>query len=403
MTEIQTSIVADSSASIVADPSASVVTDPSVFFRNFIDLNDNIEDTNNWYESIAINLFDIIIIILVITACILLLRIIRRFFNNSVIKGRIEEKKRRSILFLIRMVFSTIALLISLSLIGFDISEVLQTKLITFKEDGGSISLSYVVIGILSIIFTSYFLLFVKNFFDRQIRNENIDKIRGGNIFQILKYTIWLIVIILVLQNAGLNLTILLGASAALLVGLGFGLQQIFADIISGIFILFERNLNIDDIVELQDGIVGKVKEIGIRTSKIVSRDNVIHIIPNSQFINDKVINWSHVETRTRFFVNIGVAYGSDIKLVEKTLLEVAAEHKEICKKPVSFVRFIDFGESSLDFQLFFWTRKNFLVENLKSDLRFSIEDKFRINGVQIPFPQRDLHFKSGKPDIIKK
>ncbi|MFC2117053.1 mechanosensitive ion channel family protein [Bacteroidota bacterium] len=377
------------------------IVNANFFFRNFIDLSNNGE-ANKWFESISINLFDVIIIFLVIILNIVILRIIKRFFNKFVIKGRLDEKRKRSLLFFIRIIFWTIVLLIGLSLIGVEISKLLAKDLITFKEGRGSITLSYLIFGILIIVFTGYIIQFIGNFFDRQIRNENIDKVRGRTIFQILKYIIWLIVIILVIQNAGVNLSILLGASAALLVGLGFGLQQIFADIISGIFILFERNLNVDDIIELQDGMVGKVTEIGIRTSKIVSRDNVIHIIPNSQFINDKVINWSHAETRTRFFVNIGVAYGSDIKIVEQTLLEVVAEHKDICKTPIPFVRFNDFGESSLDFQLFFWTRKIFLVENLKSDLRFSIEDKFRINNVQIPFPQRDLHFKSGKLNIIK-
>ena len=287
-------------------------------------------------------------------------------------------------------------ILISLSVIGIKISEILNYEIINTKDV--QITPSFILIAVLIFIFTAYFLHIIKSFFNRQIEKKAIDDARGRTVFQIIKYIIWMIVVIGVLQSGGIRLTLFLGAGAALLVGIGFGLQQIFADIISGIFLLFERNLLIGDVLEVEGGIVGKVKEIGIRTSKILTRENIIYIIPNSQIISDKVINWSHAETRTRFNVNVGVAYGSDIRLVEKVLLEVAAGHKDLCNKPVPFVRFNDFGESSLDFQLFFWTRKSFIVENIKSDLRFEIDTKFRQNNIEIPFPQRDLHFKSGKP-----
>jgi len=264
------------------------------------------------------------------------------------------------------------------------------------EKDKVEITPIYIIVSIIVLVFTGYIIHIISNFFDKQIENKIIDKARGRTVFQLLKYLIWVIVIIVVLQSGGIKLTLFLGAGAALLVGIGFGLQQIFADIISGIFLLFERNVMVDDVLEVEGGIVGKVKEIGIRTSKILTRENVIYIIPNSQIISDKVINWSHAETRTRFYVNVGVAYGSDTRLVEETLLQVAANHSDLCKKPVPFVRFNDFGESSLDFQLFFWTRKNFVVENIKSDLRFEIDKVFGENNIEIPFPQRDLHFKSG-------
>lgn len=146
--------------------------------------------------------------------------------------------------------------------------------------------------------------------------------------------------------------------------------------------------------VEL-DTVVGRVKEIGIRTTKILSRENIVLIIPNSKFTADQVINWSHMEQKSRFDVPIGVEYGSDVRLVEKVLLEVAAEVKGVENEPKAFVRFENFGDSSLDFTLFFWSFDNFLVENIKSDLRFAIDQKFRENNITIPFPQRDLHIKS--------
>ena len=147
--------------------------------------------------------------------------------------------------------------------------------------------------------------------------------------------------------------------------------------------------------VELDDGEIGKVKEITFRTTKIETRDNIILIVPNSKFLDSNVINWSHIQKRTRFYVQVGVAYGSDVELVEKVLLESTNNHKDISKTPKPFVRFYDFGSSSLDFQVYFWTDKSFEVENIKSDLRFEIDKQFRKNKIQIPFPQRDVHIKS--------
>jgi small-conductance mechanosensitive channel len=197
----------------------------------------------------------------------------------------------------------------------------------------------------------------------------------------------------MILDTLGIRLTLLLAGSAALLVGIGLGLQQVFKDIVSGFFLLFEGNLKVGDVVELE-GDVGIVKEIGFRTTKIENRDNIILIIPNSKFIGENVINWSHIEQKTRFSVDVGVAYGSDVELVKKVLLECARDHQEVTEYPKPFVRFDDFGNSSLDFQLFFWTDNAFRVENIKSDLRFAIDKKFRENKITIPFPQRDVHIK---------
>ena len=189
-----------------------------------------------------------------------------------------------------------------------------------------------------------------------------------------------------------IKITILLAGSAALLVGLGLGLQQIFQDFVSGITIIIEGTLKVGDIVQTQEGEVGKVKEISMRTSKLETRDNIILIVPNSKLINNVVINWSHIEKKTRFKVDVGVAYGSDVQLVKRLLLECATDHKLVFTNPAPFVRFTDFSDSSLCFQLLFYTNETFRVEDIKSDLRFRIDNAFRQNGVRIPFPQRDVH-----------
>jgi small-conductance mechanosensitive channel len=213
-------------------------------------------------------------------------------------------------------------------------------------------------------------------------------------IYQIIKYFLWIIAIVIILETLEIKVTILLASSAALLVGLGLGLQQIFQDFVSGIALLVEGIIKVGDIVEIEGGIVGRVRETGMRTSKIETRDNIILIVPNSKFIAENVINWSHLEKKTRFSVKASVSYGSDVNLVTKVLLDCAGEHKEITKKPAPFVRFRDFGESSLDFELFFWSTETFGVENTKSDLRYQIYSKFARNKIQIPFPQRDIHIK---------
>jgi len=175
------------------------------------------------------------------------------------------------------------------------------------------------------------------------------------------------------------------------LVGVGIGMQNIFNDVISGFFLLFEQNLKINDVVEV-DGVVGTVKDIGMRTSRILTRDNIEMIVPNSKFISEKVVNWSYNDAKTRFFIKIGVAYGSDINLVKNILLEIAAKHTEILKEPLPRVFFRDFGDSSLNFELAFWTANSLENEVIKSDLRFELNQRFIENNIQIPFPQRDIH-----------
>ncbi|MBU2651662.1 MAG: mechanosensitive ion channel [Bacteroidetes bacterium] len=215
-------------------------------------------------------------------------------------------------------------------------------------------------------------------------------------IYQIIKYFVIVIAVVVILQSLGLNLTILTASSAALFVGIGLGLQQVFKDMFAGLILLFTGTIRIGDIIEIEN-IVAKVTGIGFRTSTVVTRDDIDMIIPNSLIISEKVINWSYNNDTTRFTLEIGVAYGSDVDLVKNLLMEAAGEHPEVSKEPEPFVRFTDFGESSLDFQLLFWSKNMYRIENVLSDLRFSIDKKFRNHGVSIPFPQRDVHIRTNK------
>lgn len=250
---------------------------------------------------------------------------------------------------------------------------------------------------IILIIFISTMLLMrvLKRVIRAREKKKEFDSGRSHAILQIMKYIVYIVVILVSFEIVGIQLTLLLAGSAALLVGLGLGLQQIFQDIMSGIAILFEGSLKVGDIVEIQDKLIGKVIEIGLRTSKLETRDNIIMVVPNSKFVTDIVINWSHIEKKTRFHIDVGVAYGSDVEKVTRVLLQCAEDLKNISNSRPPFVRFNDFGDSSLDFQLYFWTTETFQVEYIKSEIRYKIDAAFRTNGIHIPFPQRDVHIKS--------
>ena len=273
----------------------------------------------------------------------------------------------------------------------------------TFKEiihynlintENVTVTVSNLVFIVIAIISIRVFLGLIRRFLNRPPISNKIDPSKSFTIYQFFKYIIWILAIGLILDSIGIKMTLLVAGSAALFVGIGFGLQNIFKDILSGIILILEENLGVNDVIELEGGIIGRVKQISLRTTLIEKRDNIIMIIPNSEFIEKRVINWSHLDEISRFSVNVGVAYGSDVELVKRILLEVAKKHKSITLENEPFVRFTDFGESSLDFELFFWTNESFIVENIKSDLRFEINRAFIENNITIPFPQRDVHVK---------
>ncbi|GAO31421.1 mechanosensitive ion channel family protein [Geofilum rubicundum] len=231
--------------------------------------------------------------------------------------------------------------------------------------------------------------------YTRHARAKGLDRGQTRTVFQIMKYFIWLVSVLIILQSIGVSIDMLIAGSAALLVGLGFGIQGLFNDFVSGLVLLFEGSVKVDDVVEIESGLIGRVTEVGLRTSKIRTRDNIIMFLPNHKLIEDKLINWSYNESRTRFSVDVGVAYGSDLQLVERLLRECADECADVINKEDTLVLFTNFGDSSLDFKLLFWIEDIFRIEPIRSELRFAIDKKFRENQVTIPFPQRDLHLKS--------
>lgn len=216
-------------------------------------------------------------------------------------------------------------------------------------------------------------------------------------IITISVYLIWSAGILVSLSVFGLNTTSIAVAFGALSIGLGFGLQNIANNFVSGLILLFERPIQVGDVVEV-GGIWGEVKKINVRSTLVQTYTNSSLIIPNSEFISATVTNWSHQDPNIRRDLMIGVAYGSDTQLVRKLLIQAANLVPGVdlyLKKPV--VQFLNFGDSSLDFRLRFWSTIDEFVET-ESNLRFEIDRLFREHNVVIPFPQRDLHIFSETP-----
>jgi small-conductance mechanosensitive channel len=256
-------------------------------------------------------------------------------------------------------------------------------------ESGERVTVGIVLLVIVVFLITSLVLRGVRMFLTRKLAES--DKNKFISIFKFIKYITYLIVILITFSSAGIDITILLTASAALFVGLGLALQELFQDILGGLFIIVDKTLLVGDIVEVE-GKVGRVIDIKLRTTRVLTRDDKVMVIPNHKFISDIVLNYTQNRKSTREFVRVGVAYGSDTQKVRAVLLECAMEQKGIVKKPEPFVLFEDFGDSSLVFALQFFVTDSFVDPKIKSMLRFKIDEKFRLNNITIPFPQRDVH-----------
>jgi len=277
-----------------------------------------------------------------------------------------------------------------------EINEILNFEL--FKL--GEYTFKVYTLGIFILVFILAHLILwgIKKILFRKTNENSVDKGSLMAVYQIIKYVIWVVAIAYMMDVVGIKITVLVAGSAALLVGVGLGLQQTFNDVISGIILLSERSIKYGDVLEI-DGEVVRIEQIGLRTSQGINRDSITMIIPNSLITTSKVINWSHQSLKTRFRIDVGVAYGSDVDLVLKLLKESALEHKDIKDREQLEARLVNFGNSSLDFQVLFYSTNVFRIERIKSDIRRIIDRKFRENNITIPFPQMDLHLKS---DITK-
>ncbi len=235
-------------------------------------------------------------------------------------------------------------------------------------------------------------------------RRGNVVKFSDSAVFsltRIVRYLVWIIGSLVGLAYLGIDLASLAIVGGAMGVGIGFGLQNIFSNLVSGIIILLEKTLKVGDFVDLQSGVVGKVTEIGLRYTRVTTNDNVDVIVPNSEFINGRVTNWTFDDALRRIHVPFGVAYGSDKLRVREAVVAAAQRVDGTINegKRVPEVWLVNFGDSSLDFELVVWVSHELAMAPGRTHARYiwEIETALGEAGIEIPFPQRDLHVRSGQ------
>ncbi|SFO42991.1 Mechanosensitive ion channel [Algoriphagus ornithinivorans] len=275
------------------------------------------------------------------------------------------------------------------------LEEILNVSLVNLGE-------SKLTIGLLLTLIFSFIALFVISEWIRRLLVNKILKrydITTGtrqSIGTMVKYILILAGIFSILQTNGIDLSAFGVLAGAIGVGIGFGLQNVTNNFISGLIILFEQPIKVGDRIEVGD-VTGDVIKISARSTMIVTNDNITIIVPNSQFIDSQVINWSHSDRMVRFNFPVGVSYKENPQRVKEILLDVAKKNPGVLNTPETDVLFSDYGDNSINFTLRVWTSEYINRPNvLKSQLYYEVFKRFGEEGIEIPFPQRDLHLKSG-------
>ncbi|MBE0502879.1 MAG: mechanosensitive ion channel [Desulfuromonadales bacterium] len=274
------------------------------------------------------------------------------------------------------------------------IRDALETPLLTL---GNSPVTIWAILQLLVLIILLFYLSaklriwLVQNFLPRTNMEIGARQATGS----IIRYAIIAIGLAVIFQTAGIDLTALNVLAGAIGLGLGFGLQNIVNNFICGIVILFERPIKVGDRIVVGE-VEGDVVHIGTRSTTVVSNDNISIIVPNSSFITENVVNWSHNDRKVRFRIPVSVAYGTDVALVEKVLLEVAAANPDVLENPPPAVRLMEFGDSGLGFELRAWSTT--LIHKrglLTSSLNIGIYRIFKENNIEIPYPRRNVQILS--------
>lgn len=278
--------------------------------------------------------------------------------------------------------------------------EFLNLKLFTLQDDPVTIMSLTIFLFFISLF------LFLGIFTRRMLRSRILDRfnIEAGlqyTLARVAQYIIVVIGFLISFQFVGIDLSNLAVIFGLLSVGIGFGLQNITSNFISGLIIMFERPISVGDRVDVA-GIEGDVTEINIRSTKILTLNNISIIVPNSQFVESNVVNYSHGNPTFRLDVNVGVSYSSDLDTVLEALNEVAKEHPNVMKNPKHQVHLTEFGDSSWNMQLRVWLPNVKERYVLRDELNQAIVRKFSDYDIEIPFPQRDLHVRSGLKHMKK-
>jgi len=264
------------------------------------------------------------------------------------------------------------------------------------------------IIFALIVLFVSFFIArYIKTLLDEKVFYKlRLERGLKQTLSTLTRYIIIGIAALIGLNLAGIPLRSLAIFAGAFGIGIGFGMQNIIGNFISGIILLFERPMRVGDVITLEDGTLGTIEKISARSTTIQTPDAITITVPNSKFIESRITNWTHPNKQMRGFVRVGVAYGSDTNLVKKCLLEIVKQNPNIKTSPEPFVRFAEFGDSALVFELYFWADDPGKRWFTQSELNFAIDDVFRKNKIEIAFPQQDIHIRSIAPfpdQIIQK
>lgn len=265
-----------------------------------------------------------------------------------------------------------------------------------FKLGQSEISIGTILYFLIAFILLSYLSKRFRSILvNKVLAKSGVEVGARNSVGVIARFIILFVGTIVIVQGAGIDLSSLSLLAGALGVGIGFGLQNITDNFISGIIILFEKPIKVGDRIVVGET-EGDVINISFRATTILTNENISIIVPNSEFISSRVINWSHNDRNIRFDIPVGVSYKEDPVEVRKILMEVADENQHVLKKPAPHVFFDEFADSSLNFTLGIWTSSHTDKPRiLKTELYFAIFEKFKEKGIEIPFPQRDIHIKS--------
>lgn len=356
-------------------------------------MSDFLEYTIYDSDVITITVSSLLSLAFIILVTRFLLRFYKVFVHRKIRALDVFDREREQLFLKIGrnviLVLSAVAIIITLGLskllnVIFDYA-LIETEKVTITV--GKILILILILVVARILSRLIRIILKKNF----SRKAWVDEGKEYTVYKLTKYGLYGFAVLLGLTSIGIDMKLILAGAGALLVGIGFGLQYLFYDLISGLIILFEGPIKVGDVIEV-DGLVARVEQIDIRTSKVMTRDGKYIIIPNSKLIGENVVNWSHGSKLTRFNIKVGVKYGSDTAMVKDVLYNCALRHPDVSKNREIIVRFDDFGDSALIFTVFFWAKKTWVVETLQSEIRFDIDRQFREKGIHIPFPQRDLH-----------
>ncbi len=352
------------------------------------------------FAGTEINLLTLIGFISICGLFLIIARFLRRLLRGLFSRLGLEKSTQERLLWLVFIIVMLIGLVVGFATIGINLA--LLGKILTYSIPIGGTDLSltkllwFLIVLIGAVVLSKHLRMVLQ---ERVLPPFQLPQNTQFLLLRLVHIGMMSLGILIGINLTGLSLTSLSVVLGGLSIGIGFGLQNIASNLIAGVILIFERPIRVGDLITVGEN-VGTVSAINMRSTFIITFDNIDIIVPNSQFISNTITNWTLRDKQVRIKVPVGVAYGSDTALVKQALLEVTRAHPQIIKEPdaqmpmarAPIVRFINFGESSLDFELLAWIPDLSQRLDVISDLHFMIDQKFREYNINIPFPQRDVY-----------